>query len=289
MADNSMSASESEPNPATPPKVVTGTALTPANAWVLQAPEKESGWKDYSDAASATGTLLWPLLIAAIVLTFRHSLRSMMNGLAKRVGDLDTSLKLGPVELTRRVHVLESKVASQMESEQADRGVLALSIQHLEDRPKEQIDVMERLRQLAREYKSVNISDWLERLRRKDEITAHMASLVISQKLPRDVLANDPDEAVRMAAIAAIHTDPQRGDDERLALAAHGLTLKHVKYRVMMAAARLATANLLAPRRVPEFLHLAETFRADADAPLLARIDGTVTILKWMMAPAGVP
>ena len=238
-------------------------------------PDKEaSDWKPITDAMTATANILWPLIAICALVLLREQIRQAAVALATRFADPNQNLKLGPLELSRRVNALES----QIESSRVENQVLASAVAPIVNRATEadQDEALRELRALADQYKTVNIPDWGERVRAKDAIAARMANLVITRKIPRALLARDSDEGVRMALATVITTDPRPEDEKWIAIAAPGVQLKHVRYRFMMAIGRLAEFKLLPASRAREFEELAVEYRRNADESLLQRIDRTL-------------
>lgn len=290
MDDSSSAPSDTAPGPharMAMPAITQASAGPPQGAkeiWLVSraAPETEATyWKPITDAMTATAGILWPLIAIFAIVFLRKQIGDAARALATRLADPTQALKLGPLELSRRINALESQV----ESSRVENQVLASAVTPLVNRVSEETDqvtaadqaqAMLELRALADQYKSVNVPDWAERVRAKDAIAARMASLVITRKIPREVLARDKDEGVRMALATVITTEPKPEDENWIAIAAQGIQLKHVRYRFMMAIGRLAEFKLLTPAKAQEFEALAVEYRKNADGSLLQRIQRTL-------------
>lgn len=253
--------------------------------WVVSRAAQEAGsdyWKPITDAMTATANLLWPLIAIVAIVFLRKQIVQAAAALATRFADPDQSLKLGPLEVSRRIDALESQVESSRVENQVLVSVAAPVVQRSTEA--DQGEAMRELRVLAEQYRNVKISDWSERVRAKDAIAARMASLVITAKIPREALARDKDEGVRMALATVITSDPKAGDENCIAVAAPGIGLRHVRYRFMMAIGRLAEFKLLSAARARDFLALATDYRKGADDSLLGRIDRTVQAITPIAA-----
>jgi hypothetical protein len=259
-----------------PPKDATAPAW--GSLVVQTTPPAHEGWKAYSEATVATTGILWALLAILTVALFKEPLREILSAFGKRIADPNSTFKLGPLEL-QRIAVLESKVASQAESSQVDRQVLTASGIAVA-KAYVDFDAMAELREQAKLYQNVNISNWADRVRRKDEIAAKMASLVIDYQLSREVLARDPDEGIRMALATTITTQALPGDPQWIQLAAPGIQLKHVRYRFMMAIARLVQLGYVSQAEAQDFINLTDQYRLSADDSLLQRIERTLILLR---------
>jgi hypothetical protein len=263
--------------PATPPPK-DGSAPAWGTLVVQTTPPAHEGWKAFSEVTVATTGILWAFLAILSITLFKGPLREILSALGKRIADPNSTFKLGPFEL-QRIAVLESKVASQAESSQVDRQVLTASAAALAKGYVDS-DAMAQLRELAKLYQNVNISSWADRVRRKDDIAAQMASLVIDNQLSRESLARDPDEGIRMALATTITTEALPVDPQWIELAAPGIQLKHVRYRFMMAIARLVQLGYVSQAQAQDFSNLAEQYRLNADDSLLQRIDRTLILLR---------
>ena len=260
-----------------------GLALpTPVGATLLikTAPPEPDGWKVYSDVVGATTGFVWALAVLIAVCLLRHPLRMLIEAFSSRVKDPNASIVIGPIEL-KRIEVLESKLASQAESNQVDRQVLTARPSPLKSPNTESVATpAERLAELADRYQNVDVPDWTERVRIKDDIAAEMAQLVIAHRLPREELARNPNEGIRMALATAINTMPLPDDARWIQIAAPGVRLKHVRYRFMMAIARLVQLGYINPAQAVAFGKLADSYRANADQSLSRRIDRTLLVLS---------
>jgi hypothetical protein len=269
--------------PLPPPKP--GAAPASGTLVVQTMPPAHEGWKAYSEAVGATTGLLWVVVVVLAIVLFKKHVARLLEVFGNRIADPGSSFKLGPLEL-QRITVLESQVASQAESNHVDRQVLVAGTQIRAEGATDS-NAESRLRELANLYRNVNIKAWAERVRRKDEIAAQMASLVVECRLSREALARDPDESIRMALATTINTLPLPDDPRWIQLAAPGIQLKHVRYRFMMAIARLVQVGYLKQIEAQEFIRLAEQYRENADDSLLERIERTRVLLKTVARQAG--
>jgi hypothetical protein len=277
-----------QPQLATTVNQPSGTSLSSAKEiWVVSrnvGDPEASFLKPITDAMTASAALLWPLIVIVGALYLRKQIRSAAASLATRIADPDQVFKLGSLELSRRINALESQV----ESNRVEGQVLARVASPILNRVTEGInddgEAWRELCALADEYKTVTIPEWAERVRKKDAIATQMASLVLRKNIPRDKLAQDKDEGVRMALATVITTDPKPGDEDLVAVAAPGIQLKHVRYRFMMAVGRLAELKLLSSFRARQFLALAIEYQKNADESLLGRIDRTIQAITAVSA-----
>jgi hypothetical protein len=268
--------SETPPPAIAPPARETSLMATPAapnQVWLITSkPSDENAGltlKPITEFLGAMAEILWPLIFIVIVSRLWKKIHEVIGILIIRLQNPNTNIKIGPLELT--VKNLQSEIKSLQEDTQALASVsTATSTPTTPAKP-----ISEALRALSSEYKAVNATDWSERVRKKDELAGKMANLVIREGISREALAQDPDEGIKMALATVIHVNPQPGDDALITVAAPNVQLLNVRYRFMMAIARLAQLKLISADRLDSFKALCRHYRVNADESLNDRIDRT--------------
>jgi hypothetical protein len=220
---------------------------------------------------NAAATLLWPVVVIGLAWWLRTELRQILAALAARLADPRTEISAGPLKLV----TLESRIES-IELDQTV-GLPSLSA-GATSAPAE--SVPQALIDAANQYLDVNIPDRSARLKRKDEIAAEMARIVVGGNIARKTLAASANEGLRMALATAVHIDPRVGDDACIAAGGRNLKRLHVRYRFAMAMARLAERRLVKPESIIVFRQLCAEYSEGADADLHGRIARTLAVLE---------
>ena len=231
-----------------------------------RAPEGHSPVVEYLNSIAG---VLWPLLLIAVIWALRRELRRIAKSVAERVENPNSKLVIGPFELS-----LASRVESLELDHQVVSGPALLGRSESAVRPPAESIPAELLAE-AEQYLHVEISDWKARVDRKDEIAAAMARRVIGENVSRRALAESPNEGIRMALATAIHVDSRENDDFWILQAAPRIKHLHVRYRFLMAVARLADRRLLRAEFVAPMRTLCFDYVEGADASLLTRIQRT--------------
>jgi hypothetical protein len=133
-------------------------------------------------------------------------------------------------------------------------------------------DIDRDLRRIADEYLRVNLPDWRERVRKKNELAAQAGAHVISRGISRDRLAEETNEGLLMALAAAVQHSSQPGDAQRLLKAAPRVARLHVMYRFVLAFSRLLDAGLVSDAEKAAINQQLNRWEARADASLRTAI-----------------
>lgn len=232
------------------------------------------------------GHLAWPVAALTIIVVLRNELKKILGSLTERIADPSSSLSIGKggLEIKGRVDAalgrIESLEIDQSQSKELIFGVLASKESaevKLTAEGDETIDP--ELIKLADEYLKVSVSDWIERVRMKDELGRKMSNLVLTRHVSKDLLASQDHEGLLMALVTAIHTASEKGDFDRLSRVALKVTKLHIKYRIAMALGRIFEQNLAAKNDVARAKNILDHFKYGADAPLRRRITQTKAII----------
>ena len=224
------------------------------------------------------GHLAWPVAALAIIVVLRRELKKILGSLTERIADPASSLTIGKggLEIKGRVDAalgrIESLETDQNQSKELILGVLAKNESATPVRSDGQATVPPEIFELADAYMNVAVKDWSERVRTKDELARKMANLVLTRHVSKDLLAAQDQEGVLMALVTAIHTAPEKGDFDRLAMAARKVTRLHVKYRIVMALGRIFEQNLATKDDISRANQMLDQFESGADAALRRRI-----------------
>ena len=135
-------------------------------------------------------------------------------------------------------------------------------------------EIDDRLRTLANEYLNVSIADYGGRVSKKNELAAEMGAYVIKQGISRDRLADETNEGLLLALVAAVQGGPERADTARLIRAAHRVTRLHVQYRFILAFARLLDAGYVSEEQKSAIRSILNEWERRADDSLRQAIMG---------------
>jgi len=135
------------------------------------------------------------------------------------------------------------------------------------------------LRELARQYMTVSVADYGQRLAAKNQLAAAMYRHVVEKGISRDALAAAEDEGLSMALATAAHAAPSAGDFDRLMRIAPGVTRLHVKYRIVLALEEMFRRRLCSASDKSQALAMLRSFQKDADPPLERAIQSALQIV----------
>jgi hypothetical protein len=130
------------------------------------------------------------------------------------------------------------------------------------------------LRALADQYVGINVPDYSERLRQKNDLAARLAAHVIERGVSRDLLCRETHEGLLLALAAAAHFSPEAGDTQRLIGAAAHANRWHVQYRFVIAFARLFERGMVSDTDKVAIEQVLKRFERNADASLKRAIAG---------------
>lgn len=233
------------------------------------------------------GHLAWPVAALIILVVLRQQLKEILGSVNKRIADPGSSVSIGKggLEIKGRVDAALGRIES-LEVDQNQSKDLLLSViaqnepTHAQDRSGGNATVDPEILEMADAYMKVAVKDWNERVRTKDELARKMANLVLTRHISKDLLAAQDQEGLLMALVTAIHTAPEKGDLERLSMAADKVTRLHIKYRIVMALGRVFEQNLATKADVSEANQILDRFADGADASLSRRITETKAMIK---------
>jgi hypothetical protein len=134
-------------------------------------------------------------------------------------------------------------------------------------------DAHKALAALVDEYKRAdNIANKPERTAVRNELAARMGALVVSQKTPRQWLAQQPDEVYGLALAMASVGLPENDDAELLLGMAARIARLHIRYKVVLALSSLHDKGMLRDREKAA-LDVLTQFESKADEPLMRRLE----------------
>jgi hypothetical protein len=180
---------------------------------------------------------------------------------------------VGRVELERRALAAET-------SAELLGGVASHAMPAVVSGQEPSVQVRELLRQLADEYRTINMPDWEIRTRAKNRQAAKLFQAVVSHGVSREWLADQDDEALILALASAVHALPEPDDVERLLKVAPKVRLKHVRYRVASAFGRLIDNRLIRADVKPRVRAVLERFLTNADNPLIGLVRAVLNQLE---------
>lgn len=141
---------------------------------------------------------------------------------------------------------------------------------------------------LAREYESVQIADYRERVAAKDRIAESMAALLVRESVPKsNVLAwieAQPSDGLIIGFASYVIALPEAEDLPKLLRASRSARLLHVKYRVCLALRALFRLSFGQSEDWKQALTLLDDYRSHArgrhDASLLAMSQEMIDLIR---------
>jgi hypothetical protein len=146
------------------------------------------------------------------------------------------------------------------------------------------VDNFTKLIQEATEYLQISAPEWGERVRLKDKAAGDMGNFILDNNISREaitkeILANR-NEGLLIALATVITLRPEPGDTERVLETGPLATRKHVRYRILLAINTLNQRQLLEGEDRVKCLGLIDSYRTNADQPLLNMIETTLSLVK---------
>jgi hypothetical protein len=135
-------------------------------------------------------------------------------------------------------------------------------------------EIDDHLRSLANEYLDGLIKDYGERVREKNRRAAEMGAYVIKRQISRERLAEETNEGLLLALVAAVQGKPEPADTDRLIKAAHRVSRLHVQYRFVLAFARLLDIGYVSEEQKRAIRDILTEFERRADDSLRQAIVG---------------
>ncbi len=230
------------------------------------------------------GHLAWPATILFIGYFAQDEIRKIFGAIAKRIEEKNTDISIGKegLQITTAIEATEAKLEAQEVDIEQVRSLIMDSLQSskagINAEPNGEID--SHLRKLANEYMNINIPDWTERVRAKDEAARKLGNYVITHKISKDILSDEHHEGIVLALASSIHAMPEGGDTDRLLRVSDQVNRLHVKYRIVLAFGRLIERGIAGISDIPRIRHVLRMYESDSDTALKKRINATYAILN---------
>lgn len=140
------------------------------------------------------------------------------------------------------------------------------------------------LNDMAVEYMKISVHDWAERTRLKDAAANTMADYALKHNIPKTAILQqyqqNKNEGVALALASLINIKPETGDIENLLTAGQGITRLHVRYRFLLAIVTLHNKGFINENERNETFSLVNSYKKNADKPLLQMIDSTMLTIS---------
>jgi hypothetical protein len=213
--------------------------------------------------------LAWPALGLVVFLILRSKIVELIDTAKKR-------LKEGKVSVTSEGVTLE---AIQEGRQEIAREIFLLKMEGQQAQPPSSKTAEQQLQELSEQYLGRHANDLGVRTRAKDSLARRMGALVVQAGIDRDTLL-DPKNPAKLAALAhASLLSPQAADVQRLLSACSMTKLKHVRYAIAMALARLIDDGILGQAAYFDVYRALADMQVGADASLQSRIQKTLGLL----------
>ncbi len=130
-----------------------------------------------------------------------------------------------------------------------------------------------KLRTMADYYLTLSAPDWAERVRLKDQCGRDMVEFMDDAGIVKADLLGESHEGLILAMAWKIQSAPSPEDLFSLLDAAKQTGRLHVRYRLVLAIVSLHDAGMVPSTAIPMIRQVLSAYRADADEPLLVRLD----------------
>jgi len=226
------------------------------------------------------GAISWPVAIIIIALMIRREVVAILSVFRERVRDPRQAVVISAEGITMEaVQVMQAQLEVQRANNQQMNELVRrqiISDTALTD------NIPDVLYELADEYFKLSISDWRERVNRRNELAQRMAELALEHHVSRDRLAESGNEALILTLAWLAVSFPEPGDAKRLLSTAPRISRLHVRYYMTLSFARLVEDRLVGPEIVGCILETLTRFETGADKYLRERIMQTrALILKF--------
>jgi hypothetical protein len=232
---------------------------------------------DSRDAVALVGHLAWPLTALLLLVLLRREVRSIAEALRGRIADRNSDLAItkAGIETRTNIEAVKARLATVEVGQDQQNHLLLQQV----TAAGETTGVTDELREMAAAYLHIDIPDWAQRTRAKDDAANGMGLYVVTHHISRDALADEGDEGLILALASAVLLDPQREDTRRLLGASVGVNRLHVRYRILLAFNRLLERRLITGEESGRLRGVLAQFRVGADDSLRQRIDATAALL----------
>jgi hypothetical protein len=141
--------------------------------------------------------------------------------------------------------------------------------------------LMSPLIKMANQYLEINIQDWKERTKKKNDVAVELGTYVITNRLPKEKLTNEDNEGLLLALAEAIYIRPEINDIDLLIKVESKVTRWHVKFRILRSIDQLIEKHCIIRDKIPAINQILKSYAFDADDYLLKKIDlvGSATTL----------
>lgn len=136
---------------------------------------------------------------------------------------------------------------------------------------------------LANNYiEKTNVPDYSKRIKLKAELGRKMGEIVVRNNFSKDELVtNHLSEGLILALSYSVQLKPEE-KDLNLLVKISGLAAQlYTKYSILISFDTLSRNNFIAPSRIKEVSDIVKSFRKNADASLLRKINDTLSILSF--------
>lgn len=137
---------------------------------------------------------------------------------------------------------------------------------------------------LASSYvEKTTIPDYAERLKMKAELGRNMGQIIVRNNLSKEQLLKDyPSEGMYLAVAYSVELKPDKEGLKILNELSSLVLQLYTKYVILIAYRTLASSGYISEIEASSVKNVAESFKRNADKPLLRNIDDTITVLKFI-------
>jgi len=183
------------------------------------------------------------------------------------------------------IAVLKAEVALQSDRLDVSTSVLSHSTQSKES-VSTQGSMDQKIKELikkADEYRNINVSDYIERVKQKNISADNMSIWALKESISKDAIAQalreEFNEGLMIVLSTLINLDAQENDIGLLLEFGPNVQRLHVRYRVLLAIIALQNKKMINHNKTA-VIELVNKYKSNADRPLLERIDYVLLILR---------
>ncbi len=242
------------------------------------------------DISELIRSFAWPLTVLIVLYVLRLELRGFLTKLTDSIGEA-AQISIGAKGLDLKFNKKLAAVNSRATAIQATLEQFKPSTRKGRRNAKASNDassaapIPAELEELATEYLGVEIDNYKERLRYKNELAKEMGEVALAEGASRKVLAGSRNEGLILAFSSMVIAQPEPGDLGLWFTAASAAKQRlHVRYRLVVALTVLINKGFVATSDGQRALQALDTQEEGADGPLLTLISDTKSLLQEILS-----
>jgi hypothetical protein len=238
------------------------------------------------DVAKLIHAIAWPATVLIAIFLLRKELRDFMGKLTNAIGQaaqISIGTKGLAIKLGNQIAAVNTRVTAVQATQEQVKTAVSLK-RSARRTSAERREIPRELNNLADKYLKLQIADYRDRVRRKNEIAREMGELVIEASISRDRLVAANNEGLTLAFAAAVIAQPKEQDFDRIIQVAPKVTRLHVRYWLVLALSVLINGGPFDRDRRPELERTLEQLDTGADKALSTLIQDTKKLLDSVLS-----